>query len=179
MRIKPYPDKLSVATYCIELRRRWDRLTGASPPVAQQEPEAVVPQKIPAEPVSVKKPVTPVKDLPTREERDLQKRMHELTRQVELRQAEADELARKKQRLADETYEAERALESMERKRSTLQHEVSVMERESLLLSPSEPTTPSKQIRGAQKSSSMSSLILFAAGFAAGALSVYYLLKMT
>ena len=179
MRIKPYPDKLSVATYCIELRRRWDRLTGATPPVAQKEPEVVEPQKIPSEPV-VKKPVTPVKELPTREERDLQKRMHELTRQVELRQAEADELARKKQRLADETYEAERTLESMERKKSTLQQEVAVMERESLLLSPSEPTTPSKQIRGSQKSSSsMSSLVLFAAGFAVGALSVYYLLKMT
>jgi L-2-hydroxyglutarate oxidase LhgO len=27
MLVEPYPDKLSVATYCIEIRRRWDALT--------------------------------------------------------------------------------------------------------------------------------------------------------
>ena len=169
LRIKPYPDKLSVATYCIEMRRRWDGIVKAPMPSSIDENKFTnkTPPQAKTSPCAKTSPLPP--SAAVEEENSALKDSQLLNREL-------DELKRQRSQLADNVYEAERQIENLEHRRSLLQNEVDHLQHASTV-----PASPSKQLRPASSSSravgyALSTVAIgFATGFLLGAISILFL----
>merc|ERR1711991_1034734 len=129
LRVKPYPDKLSVATYMIEMRRRWDRMVGETVP-------ATLPPKQDRAIVS---------ELAQKElEEAIRQHQHELDevrRRLQSKQKELLETEQRSSEVLDSLNANQRQLDALVRRREELEKDIESQERKSMLLS---PPTPSK-----------------------------------